>query len=57
VISFEGSRDFMRKGEEIKVEMNSDEKKLFKVVEKRKKVKSEIKSLGSNSLSSVTIFS
>jgi hypothetical protein len=57
VISFEGSRDFMRKGEEMKVEMNSDEKNLFKVVEKRKKVKSEIKSLGSNSLSSETIFS
>lgn len=47
----------MRKGEEMKVETNSDEKNLFKVVEKRKKVKSEIKSLGSNSLSSVTIFS
>lgn len=57
MISFEGSRDFIRKGEEMKVEMNSDEKNLFKVVEKRKKVKSEIKSLGSNSLSSVTIFS
>ena len=46
----------MRKGEEIKVEMNSEEKNLFKVVVKRKKTKSEIKTFGSNSLSSVTMF-
>lgn len=44
----------MTKGEEMKVEMNSEEKNLFKVVVKRKNVKSEIKTFGLNSFSSVT---